>query len=143
MSSLNTDVITSRTKRISSYIDLDILSMFKDKIKNDNISMNKIIELFMVEYCNGNIYIKFVKGHIKKTKEKGRFATTINKEIYDNFRKKIADDKYPMEFVLETFLKEYINGRFKLELTKGENYYQEKDNLNDCEEFVPQLFIRL
>lgn len=56
-------------------------------------------------------------GYIKRDVQ--RVETTalnqkINKEVFDNFKDVCKEQGYPMNVVLETFMRQYANGRFKL-----------------------------
>lgn len=59
--------------------------------------------------------------------------TKINKEIFSSFKDKCAYLGYPMNVLLETFMQQYISGKFKLkheEIIKWKRDYSEMDTLN-------------
>ena len=59
--------------------------------------------------------------------------TKVNKEAFESFKDYCAYLGYPMNVVLETFMRQYANGRFKLDdmdILKFKNDGQEEDTLN-------------
>ena len=59
--------------------------------------------------------------------------TKVNKEIFESFKDYCAYLGYPMNVVLETFMRQYANGRFKLDendILKFKNDGKEVDTLN-------------
>lgn len=59
--------------------------------------------------------------------------TKVNKETFEAFKDHCAYLGYPMNVVLETFMRQYANGRFKLDaddITKFKNDGKEVDTLN-------------
>ena len=59
--------------------------------------------------------------------------TKVNKEAFESFKDYCAYLGYPMNVVLETFMRQYANGRFKLDendILKFKNDGKEVDTLN-------------
>ena len=59
--------------------------------------------------------------------------TKVNREVFESFKDYCAYLGYPMNVVLETFMRQYTNGRFKLEaedILKFKNDGKEVDTLN-------------
>lgn len=59
--------------------------------------------------------------------------TKVNKEVFDAFKDCCAEFGYPMNVMLETFMRQYTNGRFKLsedEIMKFKNDGKEVSSLN-------------
>ena len=59
--------------------------------------------------------------------------TKINKEIFDKFKDCCKEDGYPLNVMLETFMRQYANGRFKIDtedILKFKNDGAEVDTLN-------------
>lgn len=59
--------------------------------------------------------------------------TKVNKEVFESFKDYCAYLGYPMNVVLETFMRQYANGRFKLnddDVLKFKNDGKEVDTLN-------------
>ena len=57
----------------------------------------------------------------------------INKEVFDSFKDYCKEFGYPMNMVLEIFMQQYGNGRFKLtgeDILKFKNDGKETDTLN-------------
>lgn len=75
-------------------------------------------------------------GYIKRDVE--RVETTalnqkINKEVFDSFKDYCKELGYPMNVMLETFMQQYANGKFKLDandILKFKNDGKEVDTLN-------------
>lgn len=75
-------------------------------------------------------------GYIKRDVE--RVETTalnqkINKEVFNGFKDICKEKGYPMNVVLETFMQQYANGRFKLnasDVDKFKNDGKPVDTLN-------------
>ena len=59
--------------------------------------------------------------------------TKVNKEVFESFKDYCAYLGYPMNVVLESFMRQYANGRFKLteeDILKFKNDGKEVDTLN-------------
>lgn len=59
--------------------------------------------------------------------------TKVNKEVFDNFKDCCKEDGYPLNVMLETFMRQYSNGRFKIDaddILKFKNDGAEVDTLN-------------
>lgn len=59
--------------------------------------------------------------------------TKVNKEVFESFKDYCAYLGYPMNVVLETFMRQYANGRFDLDeedILKFKNDGKETDTLN-------------
>lgn len=59
--------------------------------------------------------------------------TKVNKEILDKFRDCCKEDGYSLNVMLETFMRQYSNGRFKInkeDILKFKNDGAEVDTLN-------------
>lgn len=84
-------------------------------------------------------------GFIKRDVE--RVETTalnqkINKEVFDNFKDYCKELGYPMNVVIETFMNQYANGRFKLnadDILKFKNDGKPVDTLNTT--FNKEIYI--
>lgn len=74
----------------------------------------------------------FIKRDVKRV-EITPLNTKINKEVFDSFKDYCKELGYPMNVVLETFMQQYANGRFKLkaeDILKFKNDGSEVDTLN-------------
>ena len=59
--------------------------------------------------------------------------TKVNKEVFDKFKDCCKEDGYPLNVMLETFMRQYANGRFKIDaedILKFKNDGAEVDTLN-------------
>lgn len=75
---------------------------------------------------------KPVSSDVKRVETKP-LNTKINKEVFDNFKDYCAYRGYAMNVMLETFMQQYSNGRFKLtedEILKWKKGDYEVDTLN-------------
>lgn len=45
-----------------------------------------------------------------------QFTTTIEEDLQNDFKAACAKEGMPMNNVLETFMRAYVNGKFKMEL---------------------------
>lgn len=74
----------------------------------------------------------FIKVNIDRV-ETTALNQKINKEVFDNFKCVCKEAGYPMNVVIETFMRQYANGRFKLsanEVEKFKNDGKPVDTLN-------------
>lgn len=74
----------------------------------------------------------FIKRDVQRV-ETTALNQKINKEVFDNFKDYCKELGYPMNVVLETFMQQYANGRFKLnanEVLKFKNDGKPVDTLN-------------
>lgn len=56
----------------------------------------------------------FIKRDVKRVQTTA-LNTKINKEVFDAFKDYCKELGYPMNVMLETFMRQYANGRFKLD----------------------------
>lgn len=59
--------------------------------------------------------------------------TKVNKEVFEKFKDCCKEDGYPLNVLLETFMRQYANGRFKVnadDILKFKNDGAEVDTLN-------------
>lgn len=56
----------------------------------------------------------FIKRDVKRV-ETTALNTKVNKEVFDAFKDYCKELGYPMNVMLETFMRQYANGRFELE----------------------------
>lgn len=85
-------------------------------------------------------------GYIKRNVQ--RVETTalnqkINKEVFDSFKDYCKEIGYPMNVMLETFMRQYANGKFKLnaeDILKFKNDGKEVDTLNTT--FNKEIYVK-
>ena len=56
----------------------------------------------------------FIKRDVQRV-ETTALNTKVNKEIFDAFKDRCKQQGYPLNVILETFMRQYANGRFTLE----------------------------
>lgn len=74
----------------------------------------------------------FIKRDVKRVQTTA-LNTKVNKEVFDAFKDYCKELGYPMNVMLETFMRQYANGRFKLDsedILKWRNDNGEVDTLN-------------
>jgi hypothetical protein len=74
----------------------------------------------------------FIKRDVKRV-ETTALNTKVNKEVFDAFKDCCKEQGYQLNIMLETFMRQYANGRFKLdaeEILKFKNDGAEVDTLN-------------
>ena len=75
----------------------------------------------------------FIKGVEVKKVETKALNTKVNKEAFDNFKVRCLELRYPMNVVLEIFMKQYASGRFDIkeeDVLKWKKDESEVDTLN-------------
>ena len=75
----------------------------------------------------------FIKGVEVKKVEIKPLNTKVNKEAFDNFKIRCLELRYPMNVVLEIFMKQYASGRFDIkeeDVLKWKKDESEVDTLN-------------
>ena len=75
---------------------------------------------------------KPVSSDVKRV-ETTALNTKVNKEVFEAFKDYLKEQGYSMNIVLETFMNQYANGRFKIEtedILKFKNDGAEVDTLN-------------
>lgn len=75
----------------------------------------------------------FIKGVEAEKVKTTALNTKVNKEVFDNFKIRCIEMRYPMNVMLETFMQQYANGRFKLkeeDILKWKRDDYEVDTLN-------------
>lgn len=56
----------------------------------------------------------FIKRDVQR-EETTTLTTTINREVFDTFKDCCKKAGYPLNMVLEIFMRQYVNGRFKVD----------------------------
>lgn len=75
-------------------------------------------------------------GYIKRDVERVKTTalnTKVNKEVFDDFKDCCKKQGYPLNVMLETFMRQYANHNFKLseeDVLKFKNDGKEEDTLN-------------
>ena len=74
----------------------------------------------------------YIKRDVKRVKTTA-LNTKVNKEVFDDFKDYCKEQGYPLNVMLETFMRQYASGNFKLEaddILKFKNDGKEEDTLN-------------
>ena len=74
----------------------------------------------------------YIKRDVKRVETTG-LNTKINKEVFDAFKDCVKKQGYPLNVMLETFMRQYSNGKFKLkaeDILKYKNDGAQVDTLN-------------
>lgn len=56
----------------------------------------------------------FIKRDVQRV-ETTALNTKVNKEVFDAFKDSCKEAGYPLNVILETFMQQYANGRFKVD----------------------------
>ena len=84
----------------------------------------------------------FIKRDVQRV-ETTALNQKINKEVFDNFKDVCKEQGYPMNVVLETFMQQFSNGRFKLnanDVEKFKNDGKPVDTLNTT--FNKEIYLK-
>jgi hypothetical protein len=84
---------------------------------------------------------KPVSSNVSRVETKA-LNTKVNKRVFEAFKDYCAELGYPMNVVLETFMRQYTNGRFKLEeedILKFKDNKYEVDTLNST--FSKEIYL--
>jgi disulfide oxidoreductase YuzD len=80
--------------------------------------------------------VKVMGGYIKRDVERVEVTplnTKVNKEVFDAFKDRCKEQGYPLNVMLETFMRQYSNGNFHLsdeDIMKFKNDGKEESTLN-------------
>lgn len=75
----------------------------------------------------------FIKGVEAAKVETTALNTKVNKEVFDNFKVRCLELRYPMNVMLEIFMRQYADGRYSLrdkDILKWKKNDGEVDTLN-------------
>ena len=75
----------------------------------------------------------FIKGVEVEKVETMALNTKVNKELFDKFKIRCLELRYPMNVMLEIFMRQYANGQFDLDdndIVKWRDNDSEVDTLN-------------
>ena len=118
---VSSNVERVETTSISTKVNKEVFESFKNYCKRNGYQMNLMLEVFMLQYSNGRFILK--SEDIVKYKDNNfeveTLSTTLNKEIYVNFKSVCGENGYYVRHVLTEFMEKFINEDFILEYTKG------------------------
>lgn len=111
------DIERVETAALNTKINKEVLHSFKDSCKEHGYQINIILEVFMRQYADGRF--KLEEEDILKFKNDGvevdTLSTTLNKEIYVNFKEVCKVNGYFVKHVLTAFMEKFINKSIVLE----------------------------
>lgn len=108
---------------LSTKINKEVFDNFKDYCSELGYPMNVMIETFMRQYVNGRFKLNdddILKFKDDK-KELGALNTTVNKEIYDDFKWLCKSNGFFSKHVVTAFMEKVSSGNFILEFVSIEN----------------------
>ena len=111
------DVPRVETAARNKKVNKEVFDAFEDYCKEQGYPMNVILETFMQQYAKGRFYLHDID--ILKWKaedyEEERLNTTVNKEIYQNFKRTCKENGFFVKHVIMAFLEAYSSRKFVLE----------------------------
>lgn len=84
----------------------------------------------------------YIKRDVKRVETTG-LNTKVNKEIFDAFRDCCKEQGYQLNIILETFMRQYSNGRFEIsseDILKHKNDGKKTDTLNTT--FNKEIYLK-
>ena len=111
------DVERVETAALNTKVNKEVFDSFKDYCKELGYPMNVMLETFMQQYANKNF--KLNAEDILKFKNDGAetdtLNTTINKEIYLNFKSTCKVNGYFVKHVITAFMEKFSSRNLILE----------------------------
>lgn len=105
------------TAPLNTKVNKKVFESFKDCCAEHGYPMNVMLEIFMRQYANGKFKLK--SKDILKFKNDGAevdtLNTTLNKEIYFNFKSACKVNEYFVKHVVTAFMEKFASGDFILE----------------------------
>ncbi len=106
------------TQQINSKINAEIFEEFQKRCKQQNIPMNVVFEAFCRQYANGKYHLNEAdimqwKNYNGKT---STLNTTVNKEVYDEFKYKVKTEGYFVKHILSAFIDDYGKNNLVFEI---------------------------
>lgn len=117
---IRSDVKKEKCSVINVVTNKRIVEDFKGYCKKNNYPMNLMLELCMKQFVDGKISVDNEKVvEINKLKEETLLLnTTINSNIYQNFKVCCKENGYKMKNVITDFMINFVNGNFIIEVKK-------------------------
>ena len=117
---IRSDAERVETKQINTMVDKTICENFKDSCKIMGYPINVMLEVFMKQFVDGKFSIKFdeAKELNKKSKSKVTLNTTVNLEVYTNFKSHCKEIGCPVNAILTSFMKQYVEEDYVMEFKK-------------------------
>ena len=115
---VNSDVKRVETFALNTKVNKEVLDKFRDCCSYYGYPMNVMLETFMRQYVNGKFNIEdddIFKWENDTSKEIDVLSTTLNKEIYSNFKFTCKVKGNYIKHVVTAFMDKFTNGNFVLE----------------------------
>jgi len=112
------------TQQINLKINAEIFEGFQRKCKIRNLQMCTVIEAFVRQYANDGYHLN-EEDIIKWKNDNGDVSTLntpVNKEVYNQFKNKVKENKLFVKHVISAFIEDYASNDYVLELKKVEEY---------------------
>lgn len=111
-----------KTKQISAKIDKEVCDDFKDYCKIFGYPINIMIEIFMKQFVDGKFVIECDKNNKRdnNVEEKTVINTTVNLEVYNEFKSYCKENGYFVNAIFTAFMKQFIEEDYVLEFKKVE-----------------------
>lgn len=114
---VNSSAKRLETKILNTDVNKEVYDSFKDYCRVHGYPMNMVLEIFMRQYVDGKF--KVSSNDILKWKEdnseKDLFGTSVNKEIYLQFKSACKTNGYFVKYVITAFMEKLLSGKFVLE----------------------------
>lgn len=118
---VNSNVERVETSVLNTNINSEIYNNFKNHCKYLGYPMNVLLETFMQQYVDNNSCIikrDDVLKWKKENEETNCINTTLNKEIYFNFKTSCKNNGYFVRHVITAFMDKFSNGQLGLEFVE-------------------------
>lgn len=114
---INSNAQRVETSILNTKIDRKVLDKFKDCCKEDGYPLNIVLEPFMRQYANGNFKINDddILNLKDNNVEVDIFSTTLNKEIYSEFKRACKRNGFFIRYVVTAFMERYSSRTLILE----------------------------
>lgn len=114
---LKVDVEKLEVQPVNTKINSEIFEEFQKRCKERNLQMSTVIETFARQYSSGRYYLD--AKNILKWKDcnakTSTLNTTINKEVYENFKSAVKTKGFFVKNVLSAFIEDYANNNLVME----------------------------
>lgn len=111
------DVKRVETTAFNTTINKEVFDSFKDYCKEMGYPMNVLLEIFMQQYIKGrfNLNSNDILKWKKDNSEIDSLNTTLNKEVYVNFKQACKNNGFFVKHVLTAFMEELVSENVILE----------------------------
>lgn len=117
---VNSNVKRAETTALNTKVNKETFNKFKDALAYRGYAMNTMLEVFMQQYANGRLDLKY--DDIIKFKnddsEVDTLNTTFNKEIYLSFKSACKGNGYFVKHVIMAFMENFANDNYVIEYVK-------------------------